>query len=121
MDRNTRVVYTEEFYEQLANLDRADYGEVYAEYNKQKRAILNMFRDNRTGEVNPKLMPNSTKRLLDQLEVKMNNIRKSSKKRDQRLNLVRQLEQYLLKLIRETKLPHQLKTKKFLVVQRYSI
>jgi len=24
-----------------------------------------MFRDNRTGEVNPKLMPNSTKRLLD--------------------------------------------------------
>lgn len=81
MDRNTRVVYTEEFYEQLANLDRADYGEVYAEYNKQKRAILNMFRDNRTGEVNPKLMPNSTKRLLDQLEIKMNNIRKSSKKK----------------------------------------
>jgi hypothetical protein len=34
MDRNTRVVYTEEFYEQLANLDRTDYGEVYAEYNK---------------------------------------------------------------------------------------
>jgi hypothetical protein len=34
MDRNTRVVYTEEFYEQLANLDRADYGEVYAEYNR---------------------------------------------------------------------------------------
>lgn len=121
MDRNTRVVYTEEFYEQLANLDRADYGEVYAEYNKQKRAILNMFRDNRTGEVNPKLMPNSTKRLLDQLEVKMNNIRKSSKKRDQRLSLVRQLEQQLLKLIREMKLLHQQKTKKFLVVQRYSI
>jgi len=24
-----------------------------------------MFRDNRTGEVNPKLIPNSTKRLLD--------------------------------------------------------
>lgn len=81
MDRNTRVVYTEEFYEQLANLDRADYGEAYAEYNRQKRAILNMFRDNRTGEVNPKLMPNSTKRLLDQLEIKMNNIRKSSKKK----------------------------------------
>jgi len=40
-----------------------------------------MFRDNRTGEVNPNLMPNSTKRLLDQLEIKMNNIRKSSKKK----------------------------------------
>lgn len=81
MERNTRVVYTEEFYEELAKLDRVDYGEAYAEYNKQKRAILNMFRDNRTGEVNPKLMPPATKHLLDQLEIKMNNIRKSSKKK----------------------------------------
>lgn len=81
MDRNTRVVYTEEFYDELAKLDRVDYGETYAQYNQQKRAILNMFRDNRTGEVNPNLMPNSTKRLLDQLEIKMNNIRKSSKKK----------------------------------------
>lgn len=81
MDRNTRVVYTEEFYNKLSELDRVDYGEIYAQYNSEKRAILNMFRDNRTGEVNPKLMPNSVKKRLDDLEVKMNNIRKSSKKK----------------------------------------
>lgn len=82
MERNTRVVYTEEFYEELAKIERTEYGQEYAEYSKQKRTILNMFRDSRTGEINADLMPNSTKRLLDQLDIKMRNIRKSNNRKN---------------------------------------
>lgn len=79
IDRNTRTVYSQEFYELLSKVDRTSYGQQYEELNRQKREILNTFRDDKTGEINVNLMPNSTINLLNRIDVKLRNIRKSKK------------------------------------------
>lgn len=80
LDRNTRVQYTEEFYEQLKNVERTMYGEEYAVKNDEKRAILNMFRDDKTGEVQKSLMPNVTINKINKLDRELRQIRKKNKK-----------------------------------------
>lgn len=79
IDRNTRTVYSQEFYELLSKIDRTDYGEAYEELNRQKRDILNTFRDDKSGEINVNLMPNSTINLLNRIDLKLRQIRKSKK------------------------------------------
>nr|DAJ18101.1 MAG TPA: hypothetical protein [Podoviridae sp. ctY3D12] len=80
IDRNTRTVYSQEFYELLSKIDRTDYGEAYEELNRQKRGILNTFRDDKSGEINVNLMPNSTINLLNRIDLKLRQIRKSKKR-----------------------------------------
>lgn len=80
IDRNTRTVYSQEFYELLSKIDRTDYGEAYEELNRQKRDILNTFRDDKSGEINVNLMPNSTINLLNRIDLKLRQIRKSKKR-----------------------------------------
>lgn len=79
LDRNTRTVYSEEFYELLSKIDRTNYGPKYEELNRQKREILNTFRDDKTGEINVNLMPNSTINLLNRIDIQLRNLRKAKK------------------------------------------
>lgn len=74
--RNTKQVYSEQFYEELAKIERKEYGEEYNKLNEQKRAILNMFRDTITGEINIKFMPNSTINLINRIDNQLRAIRK---------------------------------------------
>ncbi|QOR57533.1 hypothetical protein [uncultured phage cr125_1] len=78
-ERNTRTVYSEEFYDLLSKIDRSSYGEKYEELNRQKREILNTFRDDKTGEINTNLMPNSVMNIINRLDARMRTIRKSKK------------------------------------------
>ena len=78
--RNTRTVYSQEWYDMLAKIDRVEYGEAYALLNNQKREILRQFRDDKTGEINTDLMPNSTKNLINRLDTRMRVLRKKKKR-----------------------------------------
>lgn len=78
--RNTRTVYSQEWYDMLAKIDRVEYGEAYALLNNQKREILRQFRDDKTGEINTDLMPNSTKNLINRLDARMRVLRKKKKR-----------------------------------------
>ena len=79
-ERNTRVEYADEFYELLAKIERAAYGQEYADKNDEKRAILNMFRDDKTGEVQKSLMPNITVNKINKLDRELRALRKKTKK-----------------------------------------
>ena len=78
--RNTRTVYSQEWYDMLAKIDRVEYGDAYALLNNQKREILKQFRDDKTGEINTDLMPNSTKNLINRLDARMRVLRKKKKR-----------------------------------------
>lgn len=78
--RNTRTVYSQEWYDMLAKIDRVEYGDAYALLNNQKREILRQFRDDKTGEINTDLMPNSTKNLINRLDARMRVLRKKKKR-----------------------------------------
>lgn len=79
LDRNTRVTYSEKFYEDLKNVERKMYGQEYDELNSEKREILNMFRDDKTGEVVRDLIPNVTINRINQIDNKLKQIRKKNK------------------------------------------
>nr|DAW32036.1 MAG TPA: hypothetical protein [Caudoviricetes sp.] len=63
----------------MSKIDRSSYGEKYEELNRQKREILNTFRDDKTGEINTNLMPNSVMNIINRLDARMRTIRKSKK------------------------------------------
>lgn len=86
-ERNTRTVYSEEFYDLLSKVDRANYGEKYEELNRQKREILNIFRDDKTGDINTDLMPNHVMNLINRLDAQMRVIRKSKKTNKQKAGI----------------------------------
>lgn len=78
--RNTRVVISEEFYKLLDSINRETYPNTdYEQLNQEKRALLNMFRDAFTGEVNVKLMPAVTKNRLNRIDQQLRNIRNKYK------------------------------------------
>ena len=78
--RNTRTVLSEEFYKLLDSINRETYPDTdYEALNKEKRALLNMFRDSFTGEVNVKLMPAVTKNRINRIDQQLANIRRSKK------------------------------------------
>lgn len=79
VERNTKTVYSEDFYELLSKIDRVNYGEKYEQLNRQKREMLNVFRDDKTGEINASLMPSSVINVITRLDNKMRLIRKSAK------------------------------------------
>jgi hypothetical protein len=60
-------------------VDRTNYGEKYEELNRQKREILNAFRDDKTGEINTNLMSNHVMNLINRLDARTRVIRKSKK------------------------------------------
>lgn len=86
-ERNTRTVYSEEFYDLLSKVDRTNYGEKYEELNRQKREILNAFRDDKTGEINTNLMSNHVMNLINRLDARMRVIRKSKKTNKQKAGI----------------------------------
>lgn len=78
--RNTRIVLSEEFYKLLDQINRQTYPDTnYAELDSERRALLDIFRDPYTGEVNVKLMPIITRNRLDKIDSEMRNIRKTHK------------------------------------------
>ena len=78
--RNTRTVISEEFYDLLGQIERETYPDTnYAELQEQKRAILNIYRDTFTGEINADLIPRRTKTLLNKIDTQLANIRKKHK------------------------------------------
>lgn len=78
--RNTRVVISEEFYKLLDKVNRQQYPNTdYEALNQEKRALLNMFRDAFTGEVNVKLMPAVTRNRINQIDTRLRNIRNKFK------------------------------------------
>lgn len=79
LDRNTRVNYKEEFYNQLEKLEKKTYGPVYAEYSAARRAILSQYRDDFTGGIDIDHMPKSARSAVQQISRHMSNIRKNKK------------------------------------------
>ena len=78
--RNTRVVISEEFYKILDSINRETYPDTdYESLNQEKRALLNMFRDAFTGEVNVNLMPTVTKNRINKIDAQLKNIRRTKK------------------------------------------
>lgn len=86
--RNTRVVISEEFYELLDKVNRQQYPNTdYEALNQEKRALLNMFRDAFTGEVNVKLMPAVTRNRINAIDTQLRNIRNKFKARKDKSGL----------------------------------
>lgn len=78
--RNTRVVISKEFYDLLDRVNRQQYPNTdYETLNQEKRALLDMFRDAFTGEVNVKLMPSVTKNRINAIDTQLRNIRNKFK------------------------------------------
>lgn len=79
LQRNTRQQFSEEFYDLLKQVDRAQYGTEYSEKNQIKRDIMNMFRDTKTGEVNVKLIPPAAINTINKIDRELRAIRKRRK------------------------------------------
>ena len=77
LDLNSREQYKEEFYQQLKRLATKSYGTEYAALQDRRRALLSMFRDDSTGEIDATMMPQSTKNALSAISRRMTQIRKS--------------------------------------------
>lgn len=79
LELNSKEQFKEEFYQKLRNLAKKNYGEEYAALSDRRRAILAMFRDDATGEIDAVAMPGSTKRALSAISRQMTKIRKAKK------------------------------------------
>lgn len=79
LELNSREQYKEEFYDQLKRLAKKNYGEEYAALSDRRRALLAMFRDDYTGEINAEMMPPGTKQALSAISRRMTQIRKLKK------------------------------------------
>lgn len=79
LELNSKVQYKEEFYDKLNKAARKFYGEEYAALQERRRAILAMFRDDATGEIDARNLPQSTKNALSALSRRMTQIRKQKK------------------------------------------
>lgn len=77
IEYNTRTTYKQEFYDKLKKLERKYYGKDYEALSERRRALLNMFRDDVTGEIDN--LPLVTKNALKAITREMNRIRKSKK------------------------------------------
>lgn len=75
---NTRQTYKEEFYEQLKKIAKKYYGPEYEQLADRRRALLAMFRDDTTGEIDAHNLPMSTKNILKAISRKMTLIRKQA-------------------------------------------
>lgn len=79
LDRNSKKQYKQEFYDKLAQIERAQYGKKYEEYSDRRRSILSQFRDDSTGNIDVDKMPASSKAAIAAIDRQMRNIRKNSK------------------------------------------
>lgn len=79
---NSRDEYTQEFYDDLAKVERAEISnekdrELYESLQERKRAILRQFRDDKTHEIT-KLIPAAAQYALDRIDNDLYKIRKRS-------------------------------------------
>lgn len=79
LELNSKVSYKEEFYQKLKKIAKKYYDEEYAALQERRRAILSMFRDDATGEIDVNTLPQSTKNALSALSRRMTQIRKTKK------------------------------------------
>ena len=79
LELNSKTQYKEEFYKKLDKVAKKYYGENYAALSERRRALLSMFRDDATGEIDVYNMPQSTKNALSAISREMTRIRKSKK------------------------------------------
>ena len=66
--RNLKKQYTQEFYDRLDNLEKIEQSEDYKEAVKKRREFQQLFRDPKTGNIDPNLMSDSEKRELLKLD-----------------------------------------------------
>lgn len=82
---NSRDVYTQEFYDDLAKVERYEITnesdkKLYEQLQERKRAILKQFRDDKTHEIE-KLIPGVAQAELDKIDVDLYKIRKRNGKK----------------------------------------
>lgn len=82
---NSRDVYTQEFYDDLAKVERPEITnesdkKLYEQLQERKRAILKQFRDDKTHEIE-KLIPGVAQAELDKIDVDLYKIRKRNGKK----------------------------------------
>lgn len=75
---NVRDEYTEQFYEDLFNLDKPkfdtkEHEELYNLLKEQKKEILKQYRDDNSHEIEYNI-PNATQNTLDKIDAKLNNL-----------------------------------------------
>lgn len=78
-EANTKLQFTQEFMDKLAELDKSRYGEEYVRLNQIKNDMLAPYRDANTNEIIAEKIPASTKLYLDKLERLMSQQRKKHK------------------------------------------
>lgn len=61
LELNSKVQYKEKFYQMLDKAAKKYYGEEYAALQERRRAILSMFREDSTGEIDANNLPQGTK------------------------------------------------------------
>lgn len=82
---NSRDEYTQEFYDDLAKVERSEINnesdkKLYEQLQERKRAILKQFRDDKTHEIE-KLIPGVAQAELDKIDVDLYKIRKRNGKK----------------------------------------
>lgn len=82
---NSRDEYTQEFYDDLAKVERSEITnesdkKLYEQLQERKRAILKQFRDDKTHEIE-KLIPGVAQAELDKIDVDLYKIRKRNGKK----------------------------------------
>lgn len=78
-DRSTRISYTEAFMDGLKKMDKADYGEAYANLNDDKREFLSLFRTNRNMQVDASRMSEDAKAKVAAMDKELARIRREHK------------------------------------------
>lgn len=79
LELNSKVQYKEKFYQMLDKAAKKYYGEEYAALQERRRAILSMFREDSTGEIDANNLPQGTKNALSAISRRMTQIRKQKK------------------------------------------
>lgn len=83
LELNSKVQYKKKFYQMLDKAAKKHYGEEgekeYAALQERRRAILSMFREDSTGEIDANNLPQGTKNALSAISRRMTQIRKQKK------------------------------------------
>lgn len=79
LELNSKVQYKEKFYQMLDKAAKKYYGEEYVALQERRRAILSMFREDSTGEIDANNLPQGTKNALSAISRRMTQIRKQKK------------------------------------------
>ena len=82
--RSTRWAYTEEFQKLLDSIDKRDYGlenPLYAELNEEKKELTKMYRNTHDFMINTKLMPDSVKKRIVEIDNILEEIRSKAERR----------------------------------------